>query len=89
MTRSYPRSDEAVVDRQRREFLIDRCGSRPGSGHTSQKLAPGGLGEMIGKERGRKQGTSLSQSGDLDGMRDEHTTKGESSYAENLSLIHI
>ena len=39
---------------------------------------------MIGKERGRKQGTSLSQSGDLDGMRDEHTTKGESSYAENV-----
>ena len=91
MKRSYLSSEEATIDQQRMEFLIERCGSKPtGHGHTHRDLVRGDQREIIGNEciSLLPTTTTLSQSGDLDRTCDNHTTPGKSNYAKNFVHTH-
>ena len=88
MKRSYPISEETAVDQQRMEFLMKRCGSKPGpthhhapqgSAHTCNSCS-NQWGETIKNKRTSNSGapapmtTTLSQSGDWEHTCNDCTT---------------
>ena len=81
MKRSYPVSEEMAVDQQRMEFLMKRCGSKPGSTHHQAHISCSDQwGETItNKHTSNSRApapmtTTLSQSGDWERTRNDCTT---------------